>query len=144
MSKRAKFLVALSLVVLLVSATIGTALAQEPTQEKPPVPTMKKLFTRVAEILGIEEQKLIDAFVQAWKELAAEAFQARLNKLVEQGRLTEEQAKQIKEWWAQRPEFLPPGLGLMGPRPDLDHGLRWGKGRFPWAPKPPQKPAPSP
>lgn len=137
-------MVTFGLVVLLVSTTIGAALAQEPLQENPPVPGIKKIFTRVAEILGIEEQKLIDAFTQARKELAAEAFQTRLDKLVEQGRLTEEQAKQIKEWWNKRPESLGPGLGLMGLGKGLDRGLKWGKGRFPWSPKPPRAPAPKP
>ncbi|GEM_PF-1799879 len=138
-SKKATLLVALSLAVLLVSATIGTALAQEPVKENPPTPVAKKLFARVAEILGIEEQQLLDAFTQAQKELAAERFQARLDKLVEQGHLTEEQAKQIKEWWEQRPEFLGPGFGLMGPGLNFYKGLRWGKGHFPWAPKPSKK-----
>lgn len=138
MSRKTKIMVTLGLVVLLVLTTIGTTLAQEP----PKVLGIKKVFTRVAEILGIEEQKLIDAFTQARKELAAEAFQPRLDKLVEQGRLTEEQANQIREWWEKRPESLGPGLGMMKPGPGLDRGLKWGKGRFPWSPKPPRAPAP--
>ncbi len=136
MSKKIKFVTVLSLIILLISTTVSTVFAQDPTQEKIPVPPMKKIFARVAEILGIEEQKLLDAFAQARRELAEEIFQARLDKLVEQGRLTEEQAKQIKDWWSQRPHFLGPGLGLM--KPNFDSGLRWGKGRFPKVPKLPQ------
>lgn len=139
----------MGLVVLLVSATIGVVLAHEPTQgNQPSVPPGKKLFARVAEILGIEEQKLIDAFAQARRELAQEALANRLDKLVEQGRLTPEQAKEIEQWLAERPEWLGPGLGFGGPGQGFRPGYGWGWGRkglscFPWAPGPRWAPPPT-
>lgn len=113
------------------------------------------MLSRVVEILNndgitINEQQLLDAFVQAREELARENLSDRLDKLVEQGRLSQEQADEIKEWWSQRPECLGPGLGLFGQGPNLEGGLKWGKGRFPWAPKLhrapilPQEPIPTP
>lgn len=52
----------------------------------------------------------------------------RLEQAAEKGQLTQEQAEKIKEWWSQRPKYLPPGfcqgLGLHG-------GLGWGMRHFP-------------
>lgn len=145
MSKKTKIIVMVGLVVLLVSATIGVALAQESTQKNQPlVPPGKRLLARVAEILGVEEQKLIDAFAQARRELAQEALANRLDNLVEQGRLTPEQAKEIEQWLAERPEWLGPGLGLGGPGQGFCPGWgRRGLGRFPWAPGPRWSPPPT-
>ena len=40
-----------------------------------------------------------------------EALQARLDKLVEAGRITQEQADELKAWYDERPEGVP-GLGF--------------------------------
>ena len=62
-----------------------------------------QLFPRVAEILGIEEEALSNAFTTAWNELADEQFQARMDALVEDETLTHEQADGAVAWFQSRP-----------------------------------------
>lgn len=145
MFKRGKIILGIVMVGLLTSMTAGSVvLAQDSSSgvsliSEPELVgghvlstlPLKKLFSRVAEILGIDEQQLIDAFKQARQEMMDEAFDKRLGKAVERGRLTEEQAEEIKGWWEARPEYLPLGflLGLhkSGPVPHgkLSWGSRW-------------------
>ena len=58
-------------------------------------------MTRVAEILGIEEEKVNDAFNQARKEM----FESRLKEAVESGKLTQEDADEKLEWLKSNPEL---------------------------------------
>jgi hypothetical protein len=67
---------------------------------------VKGQLTRVAEILGITEEKLVAAFKQASQELRADAFNRALNKAVEQGRLTPEQADKIREKVKDKPGVI--------------------------------------
>ncbi len=83
-------------------------------------------LARVAEILGIDEQKLVDAFKQARQEQQQKALDKWLKKLVEKGVLTEEQAKAYRDWVESRPEGAP---GILGP--GLAPG-RFGKHMLPW------------
>ena len=67
--------------------------------------------SRVAEILELDEETVADAFEQATQQRVDEALQARLDKLVEAGRITQEQADELKAWYDERPEGVP-GLGF--------------------------------
>ncbi len=97
--------------VLLVGGVAGVALAQTgSTDNTTPANT---LLARVATILGIDQQKVEDAFTQAKKEMQDEALDNYLAKLVEQGKITQEQADQYKTWWSSRPEGLA-GFGFRG------------------------------
>ncbi len=109
MSKRVKALVSMLMVVVLL-AVGGTAMvmAEEPTP--PPEVGAKGLLARVAEILDIPEEDLVNAFKQARQEMRQEAFIRALDKAVEKGRITQEEADEIKEWWEQKPEALGPSL----------------------------------
>jgi hypothetical protein len=60
---------------------------------------------RVAEILGIEQDRVEDAFQQARRDIADETLQARLDKLVENEVITQEQADEYAEWFESRPEI---------------------------------------
>ena len=62
-----------------------------------------QLFTRVAEILGIEQETLSNAVTTAWNELADEQFQARMDALIEDEALTQEQADGAVAWFQARP-----------------------------------------
>ena len=75
---------------------------------------LKSLVSRVVGILGIEEAQVQDAFDQAAKEMQDEALQQRLDRLVEQGRLTQEQADEYREWYQARPESISPGFRFHG------------------------------
>ena len=57
------------------------------------------MLARVVQILGIDQAKLTSAFKQAGSELRDERFA----KLVDDGKLTQEQVNQIKAWEAARP-----------------------------------------
>ena len=60
--------------------------------------------TKVAEILGIDEQSVKDALTEATKEVRSERVQHRLDDAVEAGRLTREQADAYLEWYEARPD----------------------------------------
>jgi hypothetical protein len=118
MSKRFKVLASVLVAVLLltVAGTATMVMAQE-EEEDQEVTTQQvevsPVLARVAEILGIPEEDLINAFEQAQQEMMEErmeeAFDRALDKLdkaVEEGLLTQEEADEIKEWWEQKPEVI--------------------------------------
>lgn len=112
MSKKMKILLSI-LVPAVLLAVAGASFAIAADNTAPPVSAtagnvtgVKGLLPRVAAILGIPEQKVIDAFKQAEKQVREEAFFKALDKAVENGRLTQEEADKLKEWWQQRPDFI--------------------------------------
>jgi len=111
MWRRKKFLlVGLLAAVLLIGSIGGVALAQtENGDDSQP----KTLLARVAEILGIDQQKVEDAFAQAQSEMQTEALQNRLQNLVDQGEITQGEADQYLEWQQSRPD-VPVRLGFRG------------------------------
>ena len=127
---------------LVVAVAVGavvmgaTVFAEEPT----PTPqeaveqAQQKLLARVAEILGIEEQKVIDAFDQATSELRTEALQDHLQQLVDEGKITQDEADQYLDWWSQRPDVLDkgllPGFGGRGFGRGFGGGRMWGDLRW--------------
>ncbi len=131
MSKKTKILgVTLAALALVIAGTVGivtVASAEEPT----PAPTTTAapkadLLARVAEILGIDKQRLTDAYNQARQELAQKALENALANAVANGKITQTEADQILSWWKQKPEVLNkgvfPGLGKFGFR----GGRMWG------------------
>ncbi len=80
--------------IVLVGSLAGAAFAQTASTDGN---SGKTLLARVAAILGIEQQKVEDAFTQAQKEMQNEALDSYLKKLVESGKLTQEQADQCSE-----------------------------------------------
>ena len=81
---------------------------------------------RVAGILGLEEDTVADAMQQAKKEMHEEYVQAWLDKMVESGRITQEQADEYQDWLDDRPEGFEIYKGRGFGR---HHGFR-GKGRW--------------
>lgn len=131
MSKKMKVLIAVlvAIITLTISGAVAV-LAQEDEELEPEdeelieeldeimprvrmfVSTMESdgLLPRVAEILGISEEELSDAFAQAKEEMMAvrweKAFYEFLDRAVAEDLITEEEAEEIEEWWEQRPEAL--------------------------------------
>ena len=101
----------------------GVAMAQE--HERGGESKGRALVSRVAAILGLDEQQVQDAFVQARQEMHDEAIESRLEALVASGRMTQEQADAYKEWNESRPPSLGPGFGGRG---FGGHGFRRGRG----------------
>ncbi len=140
MLKSKKFIVLASVlaVVLVFVATAGIVLAQDANSKAGP----NKMMARVAEILGIDQQKLNDAFKQARDEFQAQNPrpdnpraknpEELLNKLVQDGKLTQPQADQLKAWWAAKPA---------NPKDDPQGFQNWLKSR-PDIPLPKMQPFP--
>lgn len=83
------------------------------------------LTTRVAEIVeDIDQQELEDAFNQAQSELREQALDSRLEKLVDEGILTQKQADEFKAWIKARPDI--PRLGPRNGRPNQPGGWELG------------------
>ena len=114
MSKKVKVLISALLVAVLLTVGVTTTVMAQEGEEEETVPATetseKDLLDRVADILGIEKEDLINAFKQAQQEMREEAFIRALDKAVEGGRITQEQADEIIEWWGQRPDVLAPGM----------------------------------
>lgn len=77
----------------------------------------------------IDSEQLKDALDQAQAELRDGALESQLQHLVDEGKLTQEEADQYLEWLQSRPDIEAPLPGLGGPGPD--GGMMWGKGSGP-------------
>ena len=120
MKKRWLF-VTLLVGALAIGITGGTVLAQgSAASGDSPV---KSFAARVAAILGLDEAKVQGAMTQATKEMQDEALQQKLDNMVTQGRLTQDQADQLKEWYQSRPDVVSPGGSF-----ELPFGLFGGRG----------------
>ncbi len=110
--RRKIILIPLGVAVLLAGSIAGIAFAQDSTSS-----SGNSLFARVATILGIDQTKLENAFTQAQKEMRDEALTDYLDKLVEEGNITQAQADQYRSWWDSKPDALDklaPGFGFGG------------------------------
>ena len=115
MRKHLKLGVIALVVVAVLAAVVGTSVAFAGSSDGD-VDTDggpgKVFVSKVATILGLEEEQVADAFRQAGQEMSQEAREAReareqrLKKAIEDGLITEEEATQIREWWQDRPEAL--------------------------------------
>jgi uncharacterized membrane protein len=67
--------------------------------------------------ITIDSEQLKDALKQARSEIQDEALESRLQNLVDEGMMTQQEADNYLEWWQSRPDVeLPlPGLGRPGP-----------------------------
>lgn len=130
MWKSQKFILAAVLAaIMVIGGTAGVALAQEDeagqgwrgalgddVQRR-----QGALVARVAEILGIDQQQLEDAFRQAQSEFREEALDSRLEELIDEGTLTQEQADEFKAWIEARPDV--PRFGPKGFHKLADEGI---------------------
>jgi hypothetical protein len=146
-----KFIViALLAAVVVVGSTAGVVLAQTENGDDSQPQT---LLERVADILvakgiNVTSEQLQEAFTQARSDIYDEALDSRLKKLVDEGKLTEEEAAQYKAWWQDRPDMEPfqqqlrewqedrPDMPQLGPGPlgrfgghDFRGGMKWGGAR---------------
>ena len=96
------------------------------TEDRPaPADRHQELLDRACAIyqentgVAIDSEQLKDAFHQALSELREEALEAHVQNLVDEGRITQEEADSYLEWWGSRPDIEAPlpGLGGPGPRP---------------------------
>ena len=145
MSKKVKVLIsAVVLVLLLTLGATATVMAEGEAETTPPEAPAKGLLERVADILEIDKEDLINAFEQAQQEMDEEIFIKALDKAVEEGLITREQAdeiikwwgqrpsNEIREWWGQKPGVIEPGMFKhalrfrISPRVNMRNGSRAG------------------
>jgi hypothetical protein len=106
--KKLRIIMPLAMAMVAVAViSFSVALAQENENSDS---NASKLAVKVAEILGLDAAVVDDAIRQASEELKGEAIQKKLNALVENGRLTQEQADEYPNWIQSRPEGIP-GIG---------------------------------
>ena len=120
-------LVALLAGVALLGSTVGVVLAENGgggTSQPQSGNTVDTLLDRVAQIyqektgVAIDPQQLKDAFAQAQSEMQDKALGDWLQKLVDEGKITKDQADAYLKWWQERPNTPLPGL--------FGHGFRGG------------------
>jgi len=131
MWKSKKIILVLVLAIAaLVATTTGVVFAQtENGDESEPEARYEALLDRVCAIYeentgnAIDSQQLKGALDQARQEMRDEALGNKLQNLVDQGEITQEEADQYKEWWQARPDVELPdrkgpgfGDGMMGDR----------------------------
>ena len=84
--------------------------------------------SKVADKLGLDEDTVAAAMKEARQEMMDEALAEHLQKAVDEGRITQEEADQILEWMKSRPDALDelggfgPGFGGGGPMMGAPHG----------------------
>ena len=119
------------LVALLLSA-LGTGVALAHGGPPGPDPGPKEAFynsvvERAAQILGIDADTLSSALQQARQEVAREqqdeAVSRLLDRWVEAGGISQEEADQILSWWQERPQAARPGLLRRAYHPRLGPNL---------------------
>ena len=93
-------------VAVVAIAIIGfsVALAQENESDNS---NTSRLATRVAEILGLDAAVVDNAIKQAREELRDEVAKKKLDSLVENGKLTQEEADEHLDWIQSKPEGIP-------------------------------------
>jgi hypothetical protein len=130
-----KFIIIAVLAAVLLAGSIGgVALAVGNGDDSQPKAPGEDLLARVCTIyqqktsVAIDQAALKDAFTQARSEMQKEWEQARLQDLVKQGKITQNQADKYLNWWQSKPD-VPFGFGFRG------HGGFPGKGG-PCAPPP--------
>jgi len=78
--------------------------------------------------VAIDSEQLKNALEQAQSEMQDEALKGWLQDLVDEGKITQEEAAQYLEWWQSRPDIALPGLGGHG----HGGGMMWDGGFQPW------------
>lgn len=104
MRKRWLF-IPLLLVVVALAVTGGTVLAQDQPSDET-TPPKATFISRLAQNLGLDEATVRDAVQQTVREMEDERVKHRLDRLVEAGRLTQEEADEIYAWFQARPDAV--------------------------------------
>ena len=106
MSRRIKVLISVLVAVAVLAVGSAATVMAEGEATPPPEAGAKYLPARVAQILDISREDLTNAFEQARQEMREEALIRVLDRAVEKGHIDEDEAKEIEEWWEQRPEAV--------------------------------------
>ncbi len=112
--------------LLALGLTVGVVMAQDGGNGASSTPAAGTTFAdRVATILGLESDTVREAFTEARRDQEDEAYKSRLDRMVEAGRLTQEEADTRYAWFQDRPDSMirEHGKGKRG-------RLSFNRGRF--------------
>jgi hypothetical protein len=109
MHKSKKFiLISVLVATVFIGGTIGAALSYDAVfAQDGPDGKRGTLISRVAQILGIGQQDIEDAFKQAKHELRSEALDSKLQEFVAASKITQAQADEYETWIDSRPDGIP-------------------------------------
>ena len=137
MWKRKRFIPVMVVSVLLIGAIVGGVVAASDNSSNTEDQSLatdryQTLLDRACAIyeeqtgVAIDSEQLRAALWRVGSEMREEALENRLQNLVDEGKITQEEADQYLEWWQYRPDIeLPlPGLGGRGP----GGGMMWSGG----------------
>jgi uncharacterized protein HemX len=138
MRRSKKFIVIALLAVVVLAGSIGGVVYAQSGNDDNTQTKAQALLDKVAEIyqqntgVAIDSEQLKTAFTQAEKELRDTALDNYLQSLVDQNKITSDQAQQYKTWLNSKPD-VPLAPGFPGGQ------MRRGFGRFGgWCLPPPQ------
>ena len=144
-----KLFITVALVTVVIAGSIGGVVLAQSDTTTTKTAQADAMWARVAEIYqektgtALDTQALKDAMAQAGSELQVKNMEAKVNAMVAAGKITQEQADQMLEWWQSRPTDLPFKGGMMGPKAfGRGFGMRGG-GFGPCFGVPPTAPAPA-
>jgi hypothetical protein len=107
-----KFIVAVVVACLALAGGIGGAvLADDNGDDSGPGALFGTLWDKAREIYtdktgdDIDLEALKDALTQARSEMQAEALENRLQQLIDEGKITQDEADQYRQWLQQRPDM---------------------------------------
>ena len=118
--------------IVAVGITGGVVVAQstEPQDSDATVDKSANSFAaRVAGFLGLGTEEVEGAFQQARREMQNDGFKKRLDRMVDRGRLTQEQADEQYNWLQSRPDSVKQGFRGSG---KFRQGFGWTRGRAQW------------
>ena len=118
-------IVSVVMAALAIAITGGAIMAQDEDED-----SSKTFAGRVAEILGLEDDTVADAMKQAKEDMRDEAIKAKLDALVEAGKITQEEADEYLEWLESRPDVDFGGGFGRGSHGKRGFGKKHGWGRF--------------
>ncbi|NLE94869.1 MAG: hypothetical protein GX600_04175 [Dehalococcoidia bacterium] len=132
MSNRKKLVAGVLVATMALAGVLAGTLSAD--EESPGAPR-DPLFARVAELLGLEQQQVEGAFQQAMSEQRAErqaemeaARDARLQELIDDGVLTEQQVEEWNAWLESRPDVGDEMREWFESRPDMGDVFPQGPG----------------
>ena len=112
MSKKRWFIVPVITGLLALTLTGGAIFAQN-NAERRGEHRHQGVMTRVAEILGLEESTVQDAFSQAHQEQHEAALKNKLDRMVANKKISQKQADDIWDWYLAKPDVDFPLGGIM-------------------------------
>ena len=118
-------IVSVVMAALAIAITGGAIMAQDEDED-----SSKTFAGRVAEILGLGDDTVADAMKQAKEDMRDEAVKAKLDALVEDGKMTQEDADAYLEWLESRPDVDFGGGFGRGSHGKRGFGKKHGWGRF--------------